>query len=209
MPKVQPFENHTLRYDNWFARNEYIYQSEVLAVKAQIPRNGQGIEIGIGTGRFAVPLGIQWGLDPSKKMLQLAKERGLETIEGIAEHLPFHEGCFNFALMVTTICFLDSVSAAFHEAYRILKPSGHLLVGFIDKHSALGKRYQQNKSSNVFYDIATFFSVDEVISYLKETRFQIFHVSQTIFHDLIEIKNIEPIRPGYGEGAFVVIDAKK
>ncbi len=209
MPKVQPFENHTLRYDNWFIRNPIIYQSEVLAVDAQIPRNRQGIEIGIGTGRFAVPLDIHCGLDPSKKMLKLAKQRGLDTIEGIAEHLPFHEACFNFALMVTTICFLDSVSAAFHEIYRILKPSGHFLVGFIDKHSALGKRYQQNNTSNVFYDIATFYSVDEVILYLEEAGFRIFHVSQTIFHDLIDVKNIEPIKPGYGEGAFVVIDAKK
>ena len=36
-----------------------------------------------------------------------------------------------------------------------------------------------------------------------------FSFTQTIFHNLKEIRDMEPIRQGYGEGSFVVIRAKK
>ncbi|MHA1275829.1 MAG: class I SAM-dependent methyltransferase [Candidatus Helarchaeota archaeon] len=209
MPKVQPFEKYFFRYETWFEQNEFAYKSEIQAIKEHIPKVGQGIEIGVGSGRFAAPLGIQFGLDPSKKMLKLAKKRRIETIKGVAEKLPFGTAHFHFALMVTTICFLDSIEAAFREIYRILKPNGRFLIGFIDKKSYLGKKYQKYKKWNVFYKIAVFYSVEDVIFSLKQAGFQHFHIIQTLFHDLTEIKGIEPIRQGYGKGAFIVIRAMK
>lgn len=209
MPKVQPFEKYTLRYENWFEQNKFAYRSEINALKEQIPKTGKGIEIGVGSGRFAAPLGIQIGLDPSKKMLKIAKQRGIKTVEAVAEKLPFAATNFDFVLMVTTICFLDSVEASFKEIYRILKPSRSLIIGFIDKNSHLGKKYQKDKTRNIFYRIATFYSVDEVLFYLKQVGFRIFRFVQTIFHNLTEVKDNEPIKKGYGKGAFVVIKAMK
>jgi ubiquinone/menaquinone biosynthesis C-methylase UbiE len=209
MPKVQPFEKYTFRYENWFKQNVFAYKSEIRALKEQLPKNGISIEIGVGSGRFAAPLGIPIGLDPSKKMLKIAKQRGIESIKGVAENLPLDEAKFNFVLMITTICFLDSIEAAFKEIYRILKPTGFFLIGFIDKESHIGKIYQKYKNRNVYYKIATFYSVDEVIFYLKQVGFKIFYISQTIFHNLTEIKEIEQSKKGYGAGAFVVISAMK
>ncbi|MBW2217209.1 MAG: methyltransferase domain-containing protein [Deltaproteobacteria bacterium] len=50
---------------------------------------------------------------------------------GIAEKLPIRSETFDYALFVTTICFLDSLDQAFSEAFRILKPKGIVVIGFI------------------------------------------------------------------------------
>ncbi|GAI31701.1 unnamed protein product, partial [marine sediment metagenome] len=140
---------------------------------------------------------------------EIAQGRGIEVIGGVGESLPFRDSQFDFATMVTTICFLDDVEVAFNEAYRILKPGGCLIIGFIDKGSSIGQLYQRHKNENVFYRVATFYSVDEVVSRLKKAGFKGFDFTQTIFHNLAEIKGIESVRDGYGEGSFVVVKAVK
>lgn len=209
MPKINPFEKYTAQYEDWFEIHKFVYESELQAIKKQIPEGGEGIEIGVGSGRFAAPLGIKFGIDPSTRMRQIAKSRGIEAINGVAENIPFENNKFTFALMVTTICFLDDIKTAFQEAYRVLRPKGSLLIGFIDKTSRIGKLYQQAKSENVFYKIATFYSVEEVVFHLKEVGFKNFQFIQTIFQNLTDIREIEPIKEGYGEGSFVVIKAIK
>lgn len=207
--KIQPFEKYADQYEDWFEKNHWVYQSELQAVREQLPKQGKGLEIGVGSGRFAGPLGINLGVDPSPKMGELAKARGIEVVDAGGEDLPFNDSQFNFALMVTTICFLDDIEKAFRETSRILKPNGHLIIGFIDKNSPVVRIYQKHKDESEFYKIATFYSVDEVVFYLKNTGFSHFVFSQTIFKDLKRIKDIEPIKSGYGDGSFVVINARK
>ena len=209
MARIEPFEKHPLQYEQWFDKHKFAYESELQAIRKLLSHGGNGLEIGVGSGRFAVPLGIKLGIEPSSKMMQIALRKGIEVIGGVAESLPFRNSQFNFALMVTTICFLDNVEVAFNEAYRILKPDGCLIIGFIDKDSPVGQLYQQHKDESVFYKIATFYSVDEVVSCLKKAKFTGFDFSQTIFHNLAEMAGIELAREGYGEGSFVVVKAVK
>jgi SAM-dependent methyltransferase len=209
MAKIDPFEKHPSEYEAWFEDNKFVYESELMAIKEQIPKKGEGMEVGVGSGRFAAPLGIRLGVDPSCKMRELARRRGVVAIDGVAEELPFDDCRFHFVLMVTTLCFLNDADAAFEQAFRVLKPGGHLILGFIDKESSVGMKYQQSKNESLFYKEATFYSVDEVISYLKRTGFTDMQVSQTIFRRLPEITGLEPGKKGYGEGSFVVVKASK
>ena len=103
--------------------------------------------------------------------MKIACDRGLEVVKGVAETLPFGHSKFDFTLIVTTICFLDNIKAAFMEASRILKPGGCLVIGFIDKDSPIGKLYQQHKEDSVFYKLADFYSVEGVISHFSHQRF--------------------------------------
>ena len=209
MAKIEPFEKFPFKYDRWFKFNYHTYLSELQAIKDFLPKNGVGIEIGIGSGRFAKPLGIKLGVDPSSEMRIIARSRGIDVVNGIAESLPFNDRQFDFVLMITTLCFLDNVNAAFKEVFRVLKRNGYFIVGFIDKESPIGRLYQTQKSTNPFYKVAKFYSVYGVICYLRENDFVNLQYLQTLFHNSSEIREVEPVKVGFGEGSFVVVRAEK
>jgi len=209
MPRVAPFEAHPQRYEAWFEKHEAAYISELLALRPFVPWEGRGVEIGVGSGRFAAPLGVQVGVDPSPAMLVHAAARGIEVVDGTAENLPFEAGSFDYALVVTTICFVDSAARMLTEARRVLKPGGRLVIGFIDRESALGQDYLAHQAESVFYREATFYSADEVACLLLEAGFAIIAWGQTLAHPLPETREIEPLRTGRGQCAFVVVAAIK
>ncbi len=208
MPKMRPFDENYQQYEKWFDRNKYAYQSELEVIKHVMPEDGNGIEIGIGSGLFAEPLDIEIGIDPSVEMLKLATKRSLKVCRGVGENLPFKDNSFDFSLMVTTVCFLDDAEKSLLEVERILKPKGSFIIGFVDKESPLGNIYLKFKYENIFYRIATFYSTIEVISLLKKTGFIIEKVYQTVFGNLDDIKNVQNYKDGFGEGGFVVIHCK-
>ncbi|MFO8109640.1 MAG: class I SAM-dependent methyltransferase [Thermoplasmata archaeon] len=207
--KAKPFDENSDRYEMWFDRNKVIYKSELLAVGKLLPKRGKGIEVGVGSGKFSEPFSIPVGVDPSTDMLRLAKKRGIQVIKGVGENLPIKNSEFDFVLIVTTICFFDDIKQALKEAKRILKPSGAIIIGFIDKDSQIGKKYQSEKDKNVFYKEAEFFSVNEVVQLLKEAGFSDFSYVQTMFHSLDSISEVEGMKEGYGEGSFVVIKGRR
>lgn len=207
MPKSEPFERYTERYEGWFETHEHAYRSEVEALERIHPTPGFGIEIGVGTGRFATPLGMQVGLDPATEMLVRARERGIDIVKGVAEALPFRDGTFDTALLVTTICFVDDIPQTLTEARRVLRPDGSLIIGYIDKDSPVGRIYQEKKSENPFYREAVFVSTDELVDALETAGFTEFEFVQTIYHWLDEIDEPEPIEEGFGDGSFVGIKA--
>ncbi len=209
MPKTGPFDRFTADYDTWFEAHTAVYESELAAIRTLLPAAGVGIEIGVGTGRFAAPLGVRFGIEPSRTMAIIAQQRGVKVAVSVAEQLPFGSLRFDFALMVTTVCFLDDLATAFKEGYRVLKPGGKFLIGLIDRDSQLGQVYEEHKSENVFYRDATFHSVTEVVSHLAQTRFSQFEFAQTISGALSDIHAPQPVKNGYGKGAFVMIRAVK
>ena len=209
MPRTEPFDHERERYERWFEMHRAAYLSELLAVRAFLPWRGIGLEIGVGTGRFAAPLGIRVGVDPSPAMLEVAAARGIETVEGTAEDLPFPEGSFDHVLVVTTICFVDSPERMVAEARRVLRPGGRLVVGLVDRLSPLGSDYLDHQEESVFYRDAVFFSADEVVDLLAGGGFVVDGSGQTLFRPLSAIDEIEPLLPGTGRGSFVVITAAR
>ena len=209
MKRQSPFEEYADRYDAWFEKNQRVYDAELSAVKRMIPVGGRGLEVGLGTGRFAEPLGIREGVEPSNRMGEIAQRRGIQVVRGVAEALPFDNSRFDFALMVTTLCFVEDVRKALLEAHRVLREGGAIVIGFIDRNSRMGKSYLDRQQNNVFYKDAIFFSVDELVTYMEETGFTDLVFAQTVFGTLQETRKDEPVKHGYGEGSFVVMCGKK
>ena len=207
MTQRNAFDRYYKKYDAWYDKNKFAYLSELEAIKKVLPKEGKGLEVGIGTGRFAGPLDITVGIDPAKNMVEIARQRGVDARLGSGEDLPFIDGAFDYVAVIITLCFVKDPQKVLREAKRVLKRNGKIIIGIINKDSFLGKFYHEKKS--VFYKQANFFSAKEVVDLLKRTGFSRFSYYQTIFKFPDMINSIEKPKKGLGEGGFVVISAKE
>lgn len=205
MLRNSAFDEYHDRYEKWFATHQAAYASELLAVRSLLPREGLGFEIGVGTGRFAAPLGVGIGIDPSPAMLRYAQGRRIQVVQGVAEQLPFAADSFDYGLIVTTICFVEDPLAMLREARRVIKPEGSLTVAFVDRESVLGQQYLACQAESLFYRRAMFFTTAEVEELLCNSGFPCQEWVQTLSAPLSEMKEIEPLRSGRGANAFVVV----
>ena len=205
--KQNPFDIYTAEYEQWFSENSNLFQSELLALKKVVPAGKKGLEVGVGSGIFAEKLGVKYGIDPSEKMLYVARTRGINTVTGVAEELPYGNESFDFALYITSICFIEDPDLALKEAYRVIVPNGDLIIAIIDKNSALGIRLNERKKESKFYEPATFFSSEEIVSLMESNGFEVTETYQTLIENNSNI--VEQPQEGYGKGGFVVIKGKK
>jgi SAM-dependent methyltransferase len=206
MPKTEAFEQHADQYDAWFETHEDAYEAELETIRQLMPApDARGLEVGVGSGKFAVPLGIETGVEPSERMAAAAESLGINVYRSVAEDLPFADGEFDYVLMVTSICFVDDALKSFEEAYRVLKPGGCIIVGYVDKESELGRQYIDRRESSLFYKEATFFSSREIQAHLTEAGFRDVAFKQT----LIPGEAPGAIRDGFGAGSFVAARGTK
>ena len=199
------FDNLVNEYEEWFERYPEIYEEEIKTIKALLP-SGRGMEVGVGTGRFAAPLGIKFGIEPSKKMAEVARKRGIEVVEMSAEEMDFKDK-FDFILMETTICFVKNPLKTIENCYKALKKGGYLLIAFVDLDSPLGKFYEKNKEKSKFYKYATFFTKDDIINLMKKIGFKNFECKENLYGDILDNLKFE-INKCDG-GAFKVIRGRK
>ncbi len=120
------------RYEAWYAsaKGGYALACEQRLIASLIsawPRRGHSLlEVGCGAGHFLElfhSAGFDvTGLDSSLLMLDAAKARmGLRaTLRfGQAEHMPFDDGEFDFAALVTSLECMKNPDAALREAFRV------------------------------------------------------------------------------------------
>jgi len=205
--KQNPFDTLTSEYEAWFVENKVLFQSELLALKQVVPVDKTGVEIGIGSGIFAEQLGIRFGIDPSEKMLEYARKRGLEVQNGVAENLPYENESFDFTVFITAVCFVDDPERAVQEAHRILKNQGEIIIAILDKETRFGKFLESNEKRSQFYRHARFFSVPEISELVEKNNFRITQIIQTLEDPAI--LRIENPSEGYGKGSFVVVRGVK
>lgn len=201
------FNKYYKKYDLWYDKNKFAYLSEVKALREVLPKKGKGLEIGVGTGRFASELGIRYGVDPSENMLKIAQERGIDVHRAQGERLPFDSSLFDYIAIIITLCFVKDPVKVLIEAKRVLRNRGKIIIGIVDKNSFLGRFYQKKKS--LFYKKARFFSVEEIVDLLKMSGFGRFSYYQTIYKLPDKMKSVDKPRKGFGKGGFVIITGEK
>lgn len=201
------FDSLCEKYDRWYEKNEFAYLSEVKAIKKALPEKGKGLEIGVGTGRFASVLGIKEGVEPSSNMLKVAEKRGVNAQQARGEALPFSDSCFDYVVIIVTICFVDNPLKVLKESFRVLKKGGVILLGIVDKESFLGRFYKEKESS--FYNKARLFGVKELSALLTDSGFSGFSYYQTLFDFPEKLQSVQSPEKGFGKGGFVVLRAEK
>jgi ubiquinone/menaquinone biosynthesis C-methylase UbiE len=171
IPLRRVFDEFASDYDHWFDEHGAVYETQVRMVRDAVPCTGRGLEVGVGSGRFAVPLGVRYGIDPSRNLAEMAMARGIEVVLGEGEHLPYRPETFDYVLMMTVICFLDNPPEVFREIFRVLVPGGDLILGFIEKDGEIATQYRQEKIKGRFLRFARFRTVDEVVQLFEDAGF--------------------------------------
>ncbi|MEE2789019.1 MAG: class I SAM-dependent methyltransferase [Myxococcota bacterium] len=97
------------------------------------------LEVGCGTGlilqRVAPIARRAVGLDISPRMLERARQRGLDTVEGTATELPFEDGSFDLVYSFKVLAHVEEIQVALGEIARVLRPGGLGLLDFYNRHS--------------------------------------------------------------------------
>ncbi len=124
-----------LDHFDWIAPiySRFSYDATILKKLAGLPRQGNLLDIGGGSGRVAASLkgmiGQRWLVDTSMGMLRQAKKQmGLLPVHAPAEHLPFPHAHFELILMVDSFHHLLDQQKSLTEAWRVLRPGGLLII---------------------------------------------------------------------------------
>jgi len=180
----QVFDRHAREYDAWYdtEAGKVIFTMEVECIKPLLHRYTRPyLEVGVGSGRFAQALGIEYGVDPAPALVHMAKARGVKVTEATGEDLPFPNKMFGALLMAFTLCFLDEPQKALQEAWRVLQPEGGLVLGLILRDSPWAEYYAgKGREGHPIYSKARFFSKDEVESLLRMCGFKVLDYHSTL-----------------------------
>jgi SAM-dependent methyltransferase len=208
-----PFDKLAREYDAWFDKEgKLIFADEVRAFETLLPSLPKPwLEIGVGSGRFAKALGIETGIDPSIKLVELARKRGVNAFLGWGEQKLFNEASFGTVFLIVTLCFLDSPLDVLQEANRILRTDGKVVLGLVLKESPWGHFYQMKKAQgHRFYGHAKFYTFQEVVKLLNQAGFVIKKIASTLLQRPGEFKHTEEPKLGYySDAGFTIIVANK
>jgi ubiquinone/menaquinone biosynthesis C-methylase UbiE len=175
---IRAFNKVADSYDDWYShpQGNQIFNAELNVVDHLIPEKGFGVEVGAGTGIFAKHLTsverLVICLDPSPKMLSHALKRGIISILGVGENLPFRQSVLDFAYLVAVVEFLDDPVTVFEDIRWTLKKSGSLTVLFINSDSVWGDFYRElGIKGDLVFKNAELYSFNQVVELLSLADF--------------------------------------
>lgn len=99
------------------------------------------LDVGCGTGHFGrrfAETGLKMtGIDPDPAAIRFARAQGgpVRYIEGNALQLPFKDHALDYAIAVTSLCFIADPVAALREMWRVSRRG--MLLGLLNRHSLL------------------------------------------------------------------------
>jgi ubiquinone/menaquinone biosynthesis C-methylase UbiE len=208
------FDSLTDKYDAWYDSEDGrpLYESELKCLRPMVESSpGPILEVGVGTGRFAMHFPDVTGIDPSLNALKMAERRGVKTVQGYGENLPFEDESFGCILIIVTLCFVEKPLDLLKEAKRVLKKDGSIIVGLVPKDSPWGAFYEAKKrAGHPFYSNARFYTMKEVVDMLQKAGLKTLRIRSTLLRRPDEPGGIEDTVECRVNGAgFLCIEVKK
>lgn len=189
---------------------------EVVDFVEELEEKAASLDVGCGNGRHMLELGkktdVVFGLDFSKKMLNQAKKELLLNrhvdaffglVQGDASFLPFKDNFFDYILCIATMHHLTSFEErikCLNEMYRVMEDGSRALMSVWSIHHDRfrGDREEIRENDfdvlvewrssgireNRFYHV---FSKEELISHLRESRFNSYEISLSSGNYYVEL----------------------
>ncbi len=133
------FDNIADVYDAQRAHPPAVAEAIGQAIVAQTGQGARVLELGVGTGRIALPVAAAGatviGIDISAGMLATAQQRAgqagapLLLVRADAQRLPFATGAVDAVLAVHVLHLLPDWRAALAEMVRVTRPGGLIIQG--------------------------------------------------------------------------------
>ncbi len=206
---TQVFEERAAEYDGWF-ENSLLFAIERVALQELVtPLLGPKLEIGVGPGRFAEAMGVEFGVDPALAPLAFARKRGVGVSQAVGEALPYADQSMGAVLLLFTFCFLAEPRSVLRECWRVLNPGGHLVLGIIVAGSPWGRMLQQKKAAgHPFYQQARFYDPVEVEQCLTESGFVVEEIRSSLIQPPEALREMEHSQAGLvSQAGFVILVA--
>jgi SAM-dependent methyltransferase len=149
------------------------------------------------------------GIDPSLNTLKMAGKRGVKTVHGYGENLPFGAETFGCILIIVTLCFVENPLEVLREAKRVLKKEGSIILGLVPRDSPWGIFYEEKKKAgHPFYSTARFYTLKDVEDMLHAAGLNIARIRSTLLQRPDGPRRVETPVEGYVNGAgFLCIEA--
>lgn len=135
MPRSVSFDQAAGFYDRTRGLPEETVRAQTALLAAELAEAGRCLEIGVGTGRVALPLaetGLQViGVDLSEPMLRRLRDKAADVVPvavADATRLPFRDGTFGGVVACHVLHLVEAWRGVVMEAVRVLRPGGRLLV---------------------------------------------------------------------------------
>jgi len=207
----EAFDKIAETYDAWYDDNP-LFDCELRALSEVTSVSPLSLEVGVGSGRFSQALGIRYGVDPAPGLLRLAKRRGVQPVQALAEALPFKKSSLEQIFFIFSLCFLEDSFKALQEAAAVLKTGGLLIIGFVPKHSSWGVCYEQKKQKgHPLYKYASFFCLQDLLSNIDKAHFRIEGGTSTLFQSpkLEKYRTEKPVKGLLSRAGFIVLAARR
>lgn len=209
-----PFEILAEQYDSWYnsEKGKILYENEKKCVEKLLGDCNEVLEVGVGTGRFALLDVRVVGVDIAFAPLKIAKARGIPVVQAAAEALPFRENSIPCVMFIVSFSFIKNKARALSEAKRVLKTNGKIIICDVLKNSEWGCLYEEKKrQGHPFYSNANFYSFKELEEIISDCGLKITKIFGTLKkspfeepspEEPVEIKSFDQL-PG-----FVCIELK-
>jgi SAM-dependent methyltransferase len=157
--ELRVFDQYAEAYDRWFMENRVVLASELLLLKRAVGQPGVALSVGCGSGLFEYLLRtehgivVQHGVEPSPPMAEIARKRGMSVVIGVGEALPHADESFDTVILNGSSGYMKDLAAGYGEAFRVLRPGGHIVVLDVPAESSYGLLYRLAATIGTWDDV--------------------------------------------------------
>ncbi len=229
------FDEYAGEYDAWFMKNSNVLASEAALVAATLKDAPLPIlSVGCGSGLFEdimrreYGIEINYGVEPSSGMAEIAEKRGITVEVTTGEDFDYPKGKYSTIMFNGSPSYITDLGGILHKVYEALPDNGRVILIDVPKESSYGIMYNLAKALGTwdhpllegvfppnpypieFVNVANWRTTKEKTLLLEECGFRNLRYLQTLTtHPLYsDGKSEEPVE-GYDKGDYVAVIAEK